>query len=78
MSTEVQLIARPTAMIPEAQKFEVITDYGPDTPEERELKMMIAELHQAYLRDAQPYIDRLALIQAMKSPCVFLVPRHDN
>lgn len=65
-------------MSPEDQKFEVMTDYGPDTAEEVELKGILSELHKAYLRDAQPYINRLARIHAMKSPRVFLVPRHDS
>ena len=36
--------------------------------EEQYLRERLAELHRAYLRDAQPYIDRLAAIISRRPP----------
>ena len=36
--------------------------------EEKYLHEMLAILHRQYLKDAQPYIDRLARIVAMRPP----------
>ena len=36
--------------------------------EEEYLREMLAMLHQQYLKDAQPYIDRLASIAATRPP----------
>jgi len=42
--------------------------YPPDTADERVLKKRIAELEQEYRRRAQPYIDALVKLHALKMP----------
>ena len=42
--------------------------------EEKYLREVLEYLHRQYLKDAQPYIDRLASIVAMRSPELIIFP----
>lgn len=48
----------------------------PPTPEEAELRKMIADLHHEYLRAAEPFIKRLTELRSLQAPryAVYLGP----
>lgn len=46
--------------------------YGPITEEEKRLKLQLAELERQYRDAAQPFIDRLVAIHALKVPVYVL------
>jgi hypothetical protein len=43
-------------------------DFGPDTDREIELKHQLAELQERYRQEAQPLLDELIKIRAIKIP----------
>ena len=54
---------------------EIIKIYPSDTEEEIELKSKLIELQERYKKEAQPYIERLCDIHALKVPKIFVVPK---
>ena len=54
--------------------MEVITDYGPDTPEETYIKEQLAELQESYRKAAEPLVQTLVRIRSYKTPRMFIAP----
>lgn len=53
--------------------MKVETYHGPDTDEELFLKRQIADLQEAYRKEAAPLAKRLADIHALKPPRYFII-----
>lgn len=62
------------------QGTEIHVDYGPDTPEEIEIKKQLFDLRCQYQEAADPLVKRLVDIQALKAPryLIFSSPAADR
>jgi hypothetical protein len=61
-----------------SEPYTIITDWGPDTPEEDHLKKELARLKRRYEQEAKPLVNRLGEIHASKTPRHFVVPKPEE